>query len=356
MRKYFVEKFNPSDDSFIVMNINVLNGEYVELGRVLFSIESSKASIEIEALEIGFVCFNFSIGDSIYVGDLMYIISPEVMFDLDNLFKPISFNRPDDISISKKAMFLLEKHDIKAVDLNLNIIKEVDVLMYIKKHSINHNLDIALILPYDLKKPLVILGAGGGAKMCIDSIDNTSEYRVVGLLDDNIEVGTKILGIPVIGNINCIDSLLKLNIYDFVVAFGVLENRKNRFTTYQVLKKLGCRFPNIIHPKSIIEKSVELGEGNVFLAGSNIGSCAKVGNLNYINNNALISHDCVLFDNIHVAPGAVVASSVRIESNVLIGMNATIYYGLAIGEGSTILNGLIINNSIEKNKIQRNNN
>jgi UDP-perosamine 4-acetyltransferase len=99
-----------------------------------------------------------------------------------------------------------------------------------------------------------------------------------------------------------------------------------------------------------------MGEGNVILAMANVGSCVKLGNLNYINNNALISHDCVLHDNIHLAPASVLASSIIIESNVLIGMNATLYYGIRIGSDSTILNGLIINNSISKSIIQKINN
>ncbi len=81
-----------------------------------------------------------------------------------------------------------------------------------------------------------------------------------------------------------------------------------------------------------------------------------MGNLNYINNNALISHDCELHENIHLAPASVLASSIIIESNVLIGMNSTLYYGITIGYGSTILNGLIINKTVPKNVIQKINN
>ena len=136
----------------------------------------------------------------------------------------------------------------------------------------------------------------------------------------------------------------------------MLEKRHKRFELYCTLKEIGCNFPNIIHPRAIVEKSVELGEGNVILAGANIGSSVKLGNLNYINNNSLISHDCILMNNIHVAPGAVLASSIKVESDVLIGMNTTLFYGITIGASSTILNGLIINNNIQQNSIQKYNN
>ena len=191
---------------------------------------------------------------------------------------------------------------------------------------------------------------------CIDALEISTDYQVVGLLDDKIDIGDNLLNIPVIGNLKCIKELIEMNITCFVIAFGVLERRNKRFELYRSLKELGCKFPNIIHPRAIVEKTVELGEGNVILAGANIGSCVKLGNLNYINNNSLVSHDCVLIDNIHIAPAATLASSIIIESHVLVGMNTTLYFGIKIGESSTILNGLTINNDIEKNSIQKSNN
>jgi UDP-perosamine 4-acetyltransferase len=92
------------------------------------------------------------------------------------------------------------------------------------------------------------------------------------------------------------------------------------------------------------------------LAGANVGSSVILGDLNYINNNSLISHDCRLLNNIHIAPSAVLASSINVKSHVLIGMNSTLYYGLNIGESTTILNGLIINCDIESNIVQKTNN
>lgn len=356
MKKYFVEKFNASDDSFRITELYKQNGEYIKDGELLFSIESSKADIDIEAIESGFLYFNCLKGESIYVGQLFYVISQDVLTSLDEIFKTKASVIFDGISISNKASILLETHKIEPKELNKKIIKELDVLEYLKRKESNEILHKELLIQWNDKIPVVIMGAGGGAKMCIDLLVTSTKFIVVGLLDDNVKPGTIVMNVPVIGNIKCVNQLIALNILDFVLAFGVLEKRKKRFELYKSLKKLGCKFPNLIHPKSVVENSVELGEGNVILAGANLGSCVKLGNLNYINNNALISHDCNLLDNIHIAPGAVLASSIKIESNVLVGMNSTIYFGLKIGESSTILNGLIINNDIERELIQKTNN
>jgi sugar O-acyltransferase (sialic acid O-acetyltransferase NeuD family) len=353
MKNFFVEKFNASDDSYRINDIYFSSGSYVEGGKIIFSIESSKADIDIEVQENGYLYFNFIKGESINVGDLFYIVSQNELSDLTGIFKQTEKKSYEGISVSQKAYELMKKHGVNPLEIKKKIIKEDDVLKYLKSKNSKLLFKSDLILDCNSKTPLVIIGAGGGAKMCIDLLRNSNEYLVVGLLDDNVELGKKVLDIPVIGNIQCAKQLLEFKIYDFIIAFGVLENRIKRFELYKSLKELGCRFPNIIHPNSIIENSVELGEGNVILAGANIGSSAKLGNLNYVNNNALISHDCILMDNIHIAPGAVLASSIKIESHVLIGMNSTIYYGLTIGESSTILNGLIINNNIKNNVTQK---
>jgi sugar O-acyltransferase (sialic acid O-acetyltransferase NeuD family) len=355
MKKYFVEKYNASDDSFQVTETFIKSGDFAEIGKIIISIESSKTTIDIEAQESGYVYFNFSEGMSINVGDLFFIISNILIDDTTNLFES-QFHKPiEGYSISKKASVLMAQHNFVPSDFQKSIIKERDVLDLIQKETSKPNFEL-ILKNLEEKTPIIIIGAGGGAKMCIDSLADSIDYQVVALIDDNKQIGTFVLGVPVVGKLTCIEELLAKNYEHFVIAFGVLDKRKIRYELYTNLKKSGCKFPNIIHPKAILEKSVVLGDGNVVLAGANIGSCVNLGNLNYLNNNSLVSHDCILEDNIHVAPGSVLASSIKVESHVLIGMNTTIYYGLTIGESSTILNGLTINNNIGKNIIQKTNN
>jgi UDP-perosamine 4-acetyltransferase len=356
MKKYFVEKFNASDDSFKITEVYMNSGNFIKNGELILSIESSKADIDIEAKESGYIYYKLSIGDTINVGDLFYLISDDKINNYDEYFKTKNIEKIDGFSISKKANDLLIKHDLSPLDINKKIIKERDVLDFIDQ-NINQSsvFDKNLIISHDtLKTPIIIIGAGGGAKMCIDALRDSNDFTVVGLLDDNVDLGVKVLDVPVVGNLKSIESLLELSIVNFIIAFGVLEKRKKRFKLFLDLKEKGCLFPNIIHPQAIVEKSVLMGSGNVILAGANVGSSVILGNLNYINNNSLISHDCHLMDNIHIAPSAVLASSIHIKSHVLIGMNSTLYYGIKIGESTTILNGLIINSDIDDNIIQKN--
>jgi sugar O-acyltransferase (sialic acid O-acetyltransferase NeuD family) len=357
MKKYFVEKYNASDDSFRVTEIYINSGTFIKSGESILSIESSKADIEIDSDESGYLYYNISKGDTINVGELFYLISNEQINNYKDLFEIRDSQKIEGITISKKANILLEKYKLSAKVLNKNIIKEIDVLNYLKKqNNVLEKFDINLLLSFDKKlTPIIIFGARGGAKMIIDSLRDSKDFVVIGLLDDDIELGTKVLGVPVVGDFNCVSSLLSNSISNFVIGFGVLTNRKKRFDLYLDLKEKGCLFPNIIHPKAIVEESVKMGDGNVILAGANIGSAVILGNLNYINNNSLISHDCILMDNIHIAPAAVLASSIIIKSHTLVGMNSTLFFGITIGESTTILNGLIINSDIGNDLIIKNN-
>jgi pyruvate/2-oxoglutarate dehydrogenase complex dihydrolipoamide acyltransferase (E2) component len=137
MKKYFVEKFNASDDSFRITHLYKQNGTYIEDGELLFSIESSKADIDIEAIESGFLYFNCVKGEIINVGHLFYVISKDVLNNLDEIFITKSSVTFEGISISNKASILLEANKIEPTELNKKIIKESDVLNYLKLKGSN---------------------------------------------------------------------------------------------------------------------------------------------------------------------------------------------------------------------------
>jgi sugar O-acyltransferase (sialic acid O-acetyltransferase NeuD family) len=359
--KYFVEKFNASDDYFIVTELYCNQSAFVKSGELIFSFESSKADIDIEARIDGYLYHNLKKGQRVAVGELFYIISDEEIINSELQFKNFNETISNDLglSISNKAKLLIDENKLNPLDINKKIIREIDVIEFInnfKDDTIAFSVEKYLIKRKLNLIPIIIMGGGGGAKMLIDALKHSKQYQVVGILDDKLELGINVLGVCVVGRLSDVNKLLAININNFVLAFGVLSQRNIRYELYLKFKKMGCNFPNIIHPKAVVEESVIMGEGNVILAMANVGSCVKMGNLNYINNNALVSHDCELQDNIHLAPSSVLASSITIESNVLVGMNTTLYYGISIGNGVTILNGLVINNSISKNIIQKINN
>jgi UDP-3-O-[3-hydroxymyristoyl] glucosamine N-acyltransferase len=75
------------------------------------------------------------------------------------------------------------------------------------------------------------------------------------------------------------------------------------------------------------------------MAGAVVSADARLGDICIINSNAVVSHDCVLGRNVHMAPGAVLAGRVVVGESSTVGMAATVYLGLRIGSNVVVQNG-----------------
>ena len=349
MNKFYVEKFNASDDSFKISEFYLQPGNFIKTGELICSIESSKADIDIEAQESGYLYYNQIKGNVINVGDLFYIISEEKLPDVKEYFSTYTTEIPQDFTISKKANELLIKNNINPELINKKIIKESDVIDFINKNSDNSLIETIKI--NDLNSAILILGGQGGAKMCIDAIKSRGEFEIVGIVDSELRVGDIVSNVPVIGGENLLIPLYKKGVQKIVISFSSLKDLSKRQKKISILKDIGYQFPNIIHSAALVEPTVDFGEGNIILALSMIGSCCKVGNFNYINTGAIICHDSVVGDNNHFAPNSVIAGRVKVENNNLIGINVSTFYDIKIGSNNIINNGVSVNNNISDSVI-----
>lgn len=159
-----------------------------------------------------------------------------------------------------------------------------------------------------MKKKLVIIGAGGHAKVVLDALLKIGDYEVIGFADDHLFTGMEVAeGYQVIASTNslhafddCIDR--------FIVAIG--DNRTRAYL-YQTLKNY-YEPATIIHPDATIAKNVEIGPGTVVLAQSVINSHVKIGQNCLINSLCLIDHGTIIEDNCHIAQGTIIGSDVHI--------------------------------------------
>lgn len=195
-----------------------------------------------------------------------------------------------------------------------------------------------------MNKKVVIIGAGGHAKVISDIIEK-SEDIVVGFLDDNKvkdefiikEKKYKVLGI--------IDDCKKIQLEDpeieFVIAIGNNEVRKQIAERYDDLK-----FYTAIHPSSQIALDVEIGEGTVVMANTSINTSAKVKKHCIINTGAVVEHDNVLQDFVHISPNATLCGTVQIGELTHVGAGTTVRNNISIchdciiGAGSVVVKNI----------------
>jgi sugar O-acyltransferase (sialic acid O-acetyltransferase NeuD family) len=105
-------------------------------------------------------------------------------------------------------------------------------------------------------------------------------------------------------------------------------------------------FPNIIHPKAIVSKWVDLAEGTIICAGTIITVDVKIGRFAQLNLNTTIGHDCLIGDFFTTAPGVHVSGNCVIGDFVYLGTGAVIKQGITICSNVTIGMGAVVTKDI----------
>jgi len=368
-----IPKETIADDSVLLLKWYKENGAKVKKSDNIANCETSKAIFDIEAPMDGYLYYQYNVGDEIPVGYMLAIISKKssFSFDLYNLneklvtqiqkIETLNQNQQDGfkkIRFSKNALKLIKENNLdKNLFLGLNMVTKEDVLNYLNQSEEHKNKISGVNIIKSNNQKVVILGGGGHAKMCIDIMKQMKTYEIIGIIDRNIKIGTKVMGIPVIAKDSDIDfkRLYNDGIRLIVIGIGAVKDHSMRDKVYKRLKKFGFYLPNIIHHKASIEASVIMGEGNQIMANAILGSDVIIQNNCIINSGAIVSHDSVLKNNVHIAPGAILAGGVFVGENSLIGMGSTIYLYVKIGKHVIIYNSCSITKNVPDNRIIKNN-
>ena len=189
------------------------------------------------------------------------------------------------------------------------------------------------------RNSILLLGAGGHARACIDVIEQEGNFKVTGLIGLPAEVGTDILGYPVIGIDSDISKLLKK--YDYaLVTIGQIKTFQVRERLFNLIIQNSGEMPCIISPHAYVSKHAKIGNGSIVMHGAIVNAGASVGQNCIINSQSLIEHDSVIGDHCHIATAATINSGVSISSGTFIGSNCSIRQTTNIGEHCVIGMGL----------------
>jgi len=193
------------------------------------------------------------------------------------------------------------------------------------------------------KPTLVGLGAGGHSKVLIEILDLLGQYEVIGLLDRDPEFkGKKIQGVEILGDDTLLQQLARQGIKFFFVGLGGTGNAEPRRTLFEKAMRLNLEPAEIIHPRSVISASAQIGRGTQIMANAVVNPSADIGINNIINTGAIVEHDCLLGDHVHIATGATLASSVKVGNMAHIGAGATVRQLINIGEGAIVGAGAVV--------------
>jgi sugar O-acyltransferase (sialic acid O-acetyltransferase NeuD family) len=200
---------------------------------------------------------------------------------------------------------------------------------------------------------ILLIGAGGHARSCIDVLEEENQFEIAGLIEKGESISNESLGYPVIGTDDDL-KVLRQQYKNALITVGQIKSPKIRIKLFQLLKKLDFTLPAILSPKSYVSKHAQIGEGSIIMHGVIINANAKIGNNCIINNKSLIEHDAVIGDHCHIATGAIINGEVSIGNGTFFGSGAVTKQCISIGEKCTIGAGAIIKNDINTNQVIKN--
>jgi UDP-perosamine 4-acetyltransferase len=188
-----------------------------------------------------------------------------------------------------------------------------------------------------LKQKVVIIGAGGHAKVIIDMLRHDPELEIVGCTD--YRARGRVSDVQILGDDSILAELYLSGIHHAFVAIGDNLLRQQLAKT---AAQIGFHFVNAISPLAYVAESVQLGIGLAVMAGSVIQIDAQIGDHTIINTNASVDHDCKIGSYCHIAPGSTLSGKVVVGKGAFIGTGTKVIDEIHIGEWSVMGAGAVV--------------
>tara|TARA_B100001123_G_C15168893_1_gene970532 strand:+ start:445 stop:1044 length:600 start_codon:yes stop_codon:yes gene_type:complete len=196
---------------------------------------------------------------------------------------------------------------------------------------------------------IILIGAGGHARSCIDIIELSGKFRIVGLVERDNAVIQENLGYPIIGSDKDLQILRQKYEYALVTV-GQIKSPVTRIKIFQQLQKLEFKLPVIQSPRAYVSKHSKIGNGTIISHDVIVNANVKIGENCIINNRALIEHDAVVCDHCHIATGAIINGEVKVCSESFVGSGVITKQSITIGSKSFIRAGLTIKHDFKSNE------
>lgn len=203
-----------------------------------------------------------------------------------------------------------------------------------------------------VKSELLLVGAGGHCRSCIEAIESQGNYRIRGIVGTSNEVGMDVFGYPVLGCDHDLPDLIR-DCCNAIVAVGQNVDTDLRCNLYGELTSLGASLPSIVASSAIASRHARIGAGTIVMHGAIVNAAAVIGVNSIVNTHALVEHDVHIGDHCHVATASVVNGGATIGERTFLGSNATVFPGVRIGHGVVIGAGVLVTNDVKNGEVIR---
>lgn len=189
----------------------------------------------------------------------------------------------------------------------------------------------------------IILGAGGHAKVVLESLRLMGGVEVIGILDKEKTSSRMFFdGIPILGDDTALEQVYAQGADTFIIAIGSVRSGLLREELFELGEKAGLKPMSVIHPSSFCAASAAIEDGVQLFAGCIVNSGAQLGRNVIVNCGAIVEHDCKIADHVHIASGACLCGDVKVGKSSHIGARSVILQGVCIGRSVTVGAGAVV--------------
>ena len=190
-------------------------------------------------------------------------------------------------------------------------------------------------------EPIILVGGGGHCSSCIDVIEQEARFEIAGIVDMPEEIGTSLLGYPVVGSDDDLPQLTEKYRY-FLITLGQIKTPQRRIQICRQLQQLGAELPTIVSSRAYISRHAEVGAGTIVMHNVIVNAGAKVGENCILNSCALIEHDAIVGNYCHISTGATINGGTQIAEGTFVGSGSVIRDNTRVGSYSLIGGGVSV--------------
>lgn len=177
-----------------------------------------------------------------------------------------------------------------------------------------------------MNRGLIVVGAGGHAKVCIELLRAMGMPIAFCIGGDDSPADC--IGVPVLRGDSHLALLRKQG---HGLAFIAIGSNSLRQRLGRHALDLGYELVNAISPLAVISPTARLGKGIAVMAGAVINACTTVADLAIINTLASVDHDGAIGEAVHIAPHCGLAGNVTVGERSFLGIGSKVIPGISIG-------------------------
>jgi sugar O-acyltransferase (sialic acid O-acetyltransferase NeuD family) len=191
------------------------------------------------------------------------------------------------------------------------------------------------------QQPLVLLGAGGHAKVVLDILLRQGIRPLACINPQPLPAHPLFAGIAHYPDDTALHTLDPKAVM-LINGVGALPGSNRRFALFDEAKSLGFRFFSVICSSAQISPFARLGEGVQIFSHAIVNVDSQIADNVIINTRALVEHDCQIGKHSVLSPAAVLCGQVQTGQQVYIGAGAVVIQSVRIGDRAMVAAGAML--------------